>query len=252
MTIKPGIFIGSLIVSVGATLATFTAPAQAFIVQINTSIPRDIVGFTVSYTNEAGVTTNGISLSSPQFPFTSFTGNGADILTANFFGGAVPANTPFTLNYEIADAPESVLVTTTGTAFYLVDGVVTPLPVFKTGTLCNTQGGGTPYLAVNVQTPGANTIFQCQGDTIARLNTTGSDITEFISIKPISGYQDIDTLGPFPPATAVTLQPGVLQTIPPTVTPTTVPEPSGILGLLTFGAIGAGYLRKAQQRNKVA
>ncbi len=244
MTIKPVIFIGSLIVSVGATLATSTAPAQAFIVQINTSVPsQDIVGFTVAYTNEAGVTTNGISLSSPEFPFASFTGDGTDILTANFFGGAVPANTPFTLNYEIADASESVLITTTGTAFYLDNGVITPLPVFQTGTLCNTQGGGTPYRAVSVQTSLGSTIFQCQGDTVARLNLTGSPVTALFSIKPISGYQDIDTLGPFPPATAVTLQPGVLQTIPQAVTPT-VPEPSGILSLLAFGAIGAGYLRK--------
>lgn len=251
MTIKPVIFIGSLIVNVGATLATSTAPAQAFIVQLNTRVPsQDIVGYTVAYTNDAGVTTNGISLSSPEFPFTSFTGNGTDTLTANFFGGAVPANTPFTLNYEIADAPESVLITTTATAFYLDNGVITSLPSFRTGTLCNTQGGGTPYLAVSVQTSLGNNIFQCQGDTVARLNLTDSDITEFLSIQPISGYQDIDTLGPFPPATAVTLRPGVLQTIPQTVTP--VPEPSGILGTLAFGAISAGYLLKRQHRNKVA
>lgn len=243
MTLKPVIFIASLTVSVGAMLATSTAPAQAFIVRINTSLPLDIVGFTVAYTNEFGVTTNGISLSSPEFPFTSFTGDGADVLTANFFGGAVPANTPFTLNYEIADAPQSVLVTTTGTAFFLDNGVVTPLQVFQTGTLCNTQGGGIPYRAASVQTPGANVTFQCQGDTIARVNLGNSDITEFISIQTISGYQDTDTLPPFPPATAVTLQPGVLQTIPQT-DPQTVPEPSGILGLLAFGVMGAGYLRK--------
>lgn len=248
MTIKPLISIGSLIVSVGATLANSIAPAQAFVVQINTSVPsQDIVGFTVAYTNEAGVTTNGISLSSPEFPFTSFTGNGTDILTANFFGGAVRANTPFTLNYDIADAPESVLVKTTATAFYLNNGVITPLPVFQTGTLCNTQGGGTPYVAVSAQTSLSNTIFQCQGDTVARVNLTNSDITEFLSIQPISGYQDIDTLATFPPATAVTLRSGVLQTVTEPV-----PEPSEILGTLAFGAIGAGCLLKRQYRNKLA
>lgn len=246
MKTKPSFLVSSLLVGAAATLTA--APAQAFIVQINTSVPKDIVGFTVAYTNDAGVTTNGISLSSPEFPFTSFTGNGTGILTANYFGGAVSANTPFTLNYNIADAPPPpVAVTTTGTAYALSNGVISPIPVFKTGTLCNTQGGGTPYVAVSVQIASNKTIFECQGDTVARLNTTNQDITEFFSIKPISGYQNIDTLGSFPPATAVTLKPGVLQTIPQTV-----PEPSEILGILAFGAIGAGYLLKGQHRNKVA
>lgn len=251
MAIKQVILFGSLFISVGATLATSTAPAQAFIVQLNTSVPQDIVGYTVAYTNDAGVTTNGISLSSPSFPFTSFTGDGTNTLTANFFGGAVPANTPFTLNINIADAPPPpVPVTTTATAYVLSNGVISPLPSFQSGTLCSTQGGGTPYEAVSLSTPVGNNFFECQGNTLGRLNLTNRDITESISIKPISGYQDIDTLGTFPPATTVTERPGLnldlLQTVPQTV-----PEPSEILGTLAFGAIGAGCLLKRQTRNKV-
>lgn len=250
VTIKPAILIGSLLVSAGASTTTFTAPAQAFITHITFSYPQDIVGFQRKFTDTQGRNLTSISLSSPQFPFTSVTGDGTSSITANYFGGAVKANNPFTLDWNIADPSGSFSITNINTAYVLSNGVPTPVQTFGAGFICSTQGGGTPYEAVALSTSGNPTGYvECQGDTVGRINETSNPFTESISVKPISGYQDINNLGTFPPATIVTERPGVNADAATDVA-ATVPEPSEVIGTLVFGAIGAGSLLK--RRSKVA
>ncbi|MDF5719652.1 MAG: hypothetical protein PUP91_03990 [Rhizonema sp. PD37] len=247
MTIKPIILISSLLVSAGANVTTFTEPAQAFITQFTTSFPQDIIGYTRTFTDTQGRDLTSISLNSPSFPFTSFTGNGTSSLTANFFGGAIPANTPFTIFTNIADPPGSFSVTNTNTAYVLNKGVISQIPTFSAGFICSTQGGGTPYQAVQLSVGGNPAGFvECQGNTVGRINQTTTPFTESISVKPISGYQPISDLGTFPPAITVTENPGVNPSV--ARTNAAVPEPSGILGTLAFGIMVAVYRLKRQSK----
>lgn len=252
ITIKPAIIIGSLLVSVGTNLTSFTDPAQAFKTRFTISVPQDVVGFTRTFVDTLGRDLTGISLSSPEFPLTSFTGDGTDTLSANFFGATIPANTPFTLEINIADPSGTFSINNINTASVLTNGEeVTQIQTFSVGFICSTQGGGTPYIAIKIASGGNPRGFvQCQGDTIGRINPTNQAYTETLSVKPISGYQDFDTLGDFPPSQTVTIRPGVnLNVIQ--VNPVSVPEPSGTLGILASGVIGISYLLKGKGR-KVA
>ncbi|WP_375506277.1 hypothetical protein [uncultured Nostoc sp.] len=254
MRFKPIILISSLLVSAGATVTTFAAPAQAFVLQNTFTLPEDIIGIKRTFTDTQGRNLNITNLSSPEFSLNSVTGNGTSSVTANYFGGAVTANTPFTVDLSIADPPGGISYINTNNAYTLSNGVPTPINVFSgSGVICSTQGGGIPYEAISISRyPSGDLtgLIQCQGDTFGRINNTTNDIPTSISVKPISSYQDTNTLGTFPPATIVTVKPGSNPSL--VRTSAAVPEPSGILGSLTFGIIGAVYRLKRQSKKAIA
>jgi len=227
-----------------------TSPAQAFI--IHTILPPNSTGVTYTeyqqtFTDTLGRPLTGISLSSPDFPTTSFSVNGLS-LVANFTGGTVLSSSrPRVFTTEIADPPGNTTVILSARSSYFdsdgnfhvggepggVPGAATPFSY-----LLNFQNDGNNtylYTSITYNTGSINstgTNLQGPGSRLSITNNNSFSVPNVgIGAISIPSYQSDNSI--FIPAsqTFSSVLPGQTITV-------VVPEASNVLGLVTLLGIG--------------
>ncbi|MEA5508516.1 PEP-CTERM sorting domain-containing protein [Crocosphaera sp. UHCC 0190] len=153
---------------------------------------------------------------------------------------------------EIQDPVGETNINITNTLYVLQNGVPTALtPNSNGGFICNTQGSGTPIMAINRSRDpnGLGVITQCQGDTVGLTNQGTTPFTTYLTAQIIPDYQqDPSQLPPFLPRQGFTVNPGENRGLLQASPAQTTPESSSILGLLVLGGLGASGVMKKQKK----